>query len=273
MTSAKDVYAMGECASWRGNTYGLIAPGVEMADLLCFNLTQTQTSLGNFKARRMNAPDLSTKLKLMGVDVASFGDFFADKSLNRPTRPLVETVPRRSSPRIELELDDTTAETSKSGSVEEVVPARSDGKKVKEAVAKPDEEIKSLVFMDPIQGTYKKYLFSKDGQYLLGGMMVGDVSDFVKLVAITKKKKKLDVPPADFIVGKKSGEDDGADLDDDTQVCSCHNVTKGDIAACIKSGEAKDMAGVKKCTKAGAGCGGCIVSRLDLHITNIYYRD
>lgn len=28
--------------------------------------------------------------------------------------------------------------------------------------------------------------------------------------------------PADFIVGKKSGEDDGADLDDDTQVCSCH---------------------------------------------------
>lgn len=29
MTSAKDVYAMGECASWRGNTYGLIGPGGE----------------------------------------------------------------------------------------------------------------------------------------------------------------------------------------------------------------------------------------------------
>jgi len=26
-TVAKDVYAIGECASWRGNTYGLIAPG------------------------------------------------------------------------------------------------------------------------------------------------------------------------------------------------------------------------------------------------------
>lgn len=26
-TSAKDVYAIGECASWQGNTYGLIAPG------------------------------------------------------------------------------------------------------------------------------------------------------------------------------------------------------------------------------------------------------
>jgi nitrite reductase (NAD(P)H) len=26
-TSAKDVYAIGECANWRGNTYGLIGPG------------------------------------------------------------------------------------------------------------------------------------------------------------------------------------------------------------------------------------------------------
>lgn len=31
-TSADGVYAIGECASWRGNTYGLIAPGIEMAD-------------------------------------------------------------------------------------------------------------------------------------------------------------------------------------------------------------------------------------------------
>jgi nitrite reductase (NAD(P)H) len=71
MTSAKDVYAMGECASWKGNTYGLIGPGVEMADILAFNLCQTNTTLGSFRPRKMNAPDLSTKLKLMGVDVAS----------------------------------------------------------------------------------------------------------------------------------------------------------------------------------------------------------
>jgi nitrite reductase (NAD(P)H) len=29
-TSAQDVYAIGECASWEGNTYGLIAPGGEI---------------------------------------------------------------------------------------------------------------------------------------------------------------------------------------------------------------------------------------------------
>lgn len=88
-TSAPDVYAVGECASWNGQTYGLIGPGskpshylrenpsdegrfsVEMADILSFNLTQT-VSNGNltFRPRKMNTPDLSTKLKLMGVDVS-----------------------------------------------------------------------------------------------------------------------------------------------------------------------------------------------------------
>jgi nitrite reductase (NAD(P)H) len=73
--------------------------------------------------------------------------------------------------------------------------------------------------------------------------MVGDTSDFVKLVALVKKKvcidfapyalpallisnlskKALEVPPSQFILGtSKSGGDDGADLDDDTQICSCH---------------------------------------------------
>jgi hypothetical protein len=43
---------------------------VEMADILAFNLTQTVTANGvSFKPRKMNPPDLSTKLKLMGVDV------------------------------------------------------------------------------------------------------------------------------------------------------------------------------------------------------------
>jgi nitrite reductase (NAD(P)H) len=52
-TSAKDVYAIGECASWKGQTYGLIAPGVEMADILSFNFTQTETPVGGFALRKM----------------------------------------------------------------------------------------------------------------------------------------------------------------------------------------------------------------------------
>ncbi len=48
-----DVYAIGECASWKGNTYGLIAPGIEMADILAFNFTQAQTDVGGFRPREM----------------------------------------------------------------------------------------------------------------------------------------------------------------------------------------------------------------------------
>lgn len=45
---------------------------------------------------------------------------------------------------------------------------------------------------------------------------------------------------------------------DDTQVCSCHNVTKGDIVETVRSGKCKTLDEIKACTKAGTGCGGCI---------------
>ena len=63
---------------------------------------------------------------------------------------------------------------------------------------------------------------------------------------------------------RKEGEDDGADLDDDTQICSCHNVLKGAIGACIKE-NITDVAAIKAKTKAGSGCGGCLPL-----VTNIY---
>lgn len=60
-TSAPDVYAIGECASWENQTFGLIAPGIEMADVLSFNLTQAKAHA----YRTFKRPDLSTKLKLL----------------------------------------------------------------------------------------------------------------------------------------------------------------------------------------------------------------
>jgi len=45
---------------------------------------------------------------------------------------------------------------------------------------------------------------------------------------------------------------------DDTQICSCHNVTKGDVVNATKDGTCKSIGDVKSCTKAGTGCGGCM---------------
>jgi nitrite reductase (NADH) large subunit len=69
-TSDRDIFAVGECALWKGKVYGLVAPGYQMAGIVASQLQ------GNSEARFAGA-DLSTKLKLMGVDVASIGDAHA----------------------------------------------------------------------------------------------------------------------------------------------------------------------------------------------------
>ncbi|OQN96468.1 Nitrite reductase [NAD(P)H] [Cryoendolithus antarcticus] len=228
-TSIKDIYAIGECASWESETYGLIAPGVEMADVLAFNLTQAKSHA----PRRFKRPDLSTKLKLLGVEVASFGDFFADRDgpKNVPTR---------------------RGAAKKDGSVE----LKPGSKELTNGTS--PQSVKALTYKDPFNNVYKKYIFSKDGKYLLGGMMIGDTKDYVKLVPMVKNQKALEVPPSEFILGASKGEDDGDDLEDDTQICSCHNVLKGDVVKAVKDGTCKSIGDVKSCTKAGTGCGGCM---------------
>src|SRR5262249_46536970 len=62
-----DVYAIGECALWEGRVFGLVAPGYQMAEVAARHM------LGEENVRFLGA-DMSTKLKLMGVDVASIGD-------------------------------------------------------------------------------------------------------------------------------------------------------------------------------------------------------
>ncbi|EJF58500.1 nitrite reductase [Dichomitus squalens LYAD-421 SS1] len=240
-TSAEDVYAIGECASWKGNTYGLIAPGIEMAEILAFNFTQAKTDVGEFKPREMNNPDLSTKLKLMGVDVASFGDFFVEQRVNAKSSTTHSHVGQISPSVNSSSRHDASAPKKRHG-----------------GAAAGDGPVEALTYRDPFVGVYKRYIFSADGRYILGGMMVGDTSDYVKLVALVKKKKPLEIPPSQFILGSRSGrEDAGDDLDEDAQICSCHNVSKGQIVQCIKDG-AQGIADVKTRTKAGSGCGGCV---------------
>ncbi|QTJ69038.1 nitrite reductase large subunit [Rhodococcus sp. ZPP] len=68
-TSDENIYAVGECAAVEGRCYGLVAPGYTTAEIVADRL------LGG--DAEFPGADLSTKLKLMGVDVASFGDALA----------------------------------------------------------------------------------------------------------------------------------------------------------------------------------------------------
>ncbi|RIV38658.1 nitrite reductase large subunit NirB [Micromonospora radicis] len=60
------IYAVGECAAVDGTCYGLVAPGYAMAEVVADRL------VGG--AATFPGADTATKLKLLGVDVASFGD-------------------------------------------------------------------------------------------------------------------------------------------------------------------------------------------------------
>jgi len=66
-TANPDIYAIGECALWEGRTFGLVAPGYQMAEVAARHM------MGETQLQFLGA-DLSTKLKLMGVDVCSIGD-------------------------------------------------------------------------------------------------------------------------------------------------------------------------------------------------------
>jgi nitrite reductase (NADH) large subunit len=69
-TANPDIYAIGECALWEGRTFGLVAPGYQMAEVAARHM------LGESQLQFLGA-DMSTKLKLMGVDVCSIGDAHA----------------------------------------------------------------------------------------------------------------------------------------------------------------------------------------------------
>jgi nitrite reductase (NADH) large subunit len=201
-TNDPDIYAIGECALHKGMIYGLVAPGYEMADVVVSNLLGEQKTFTGF--------DMSTKLKLIGIDVASFGNPF-------------------------------------------VAPT----------------EGRTVVFEDTMKGIYKRINVSTDGKYLLGGILVGDAEQYNMLLQTSKNKVILPPNPEDVILGSRGGESEGGaaagvlSLPDDAQICSCENVTKGAICNAVIDG-AENVEAVKKCTKAGTCCGGCVPLVKDL---------
>lgn len=69
-TSDPAIYAIGECAAWNGSVFGLVAPGYSMARTVA-------DQLAGREATPFTGADMSTKLKLLGVDVGSIGDAHA----------------------------------------------------------------------------------------------------------------------------------------------------------------------------------------------------
>ncbi|MFB9125660.1 nitrite reductase large subunit [Paraburkholderia dipogonis] len=193
-TSDPHIYAIGECALWNGQLFGLVAPGYDMARAVAKQL------LGD--TAEFAGADMSTKLKLMGVDVASIGD----------------------------------AHGSTPGS-------------------------RAYQFSDERKQVYKKLVVSECGKYLLGGVMVGDAGEYGTLLQMMLNRIELPASPEFLILPAADGNAKPAigvdSLPASAQICSCNNVSKGELCAAVCAG-ATDIGALKCATTAGTSCGGCV---------------
>ncbi|MBK1788955.1 nitrite reductase large subunit NirB [Prauserella cavernicola] len=190
-TSDPDVFAIGECAALEGRVYGLVAPGYSMAEVAAATLLGTPASFPG--------ADTSTKLKLMGVDVASFGD----------------------------------AHATTDGALE-------------------------VAFNDAVRGTYQKLVVSDDATTLLGGVLVGDASEYNLLRSLVGNP--LPAEPAALLAPAGAGDSAvGVDaLPAEAQICSCNAVTKGAIVHAVTDQGCDSVGAIKACTRAGTSCGSCV---------------
>jgi nitrite reductase (NADH) large subunit len=191
-TSDPDIYAVGEVAAIEGRCYGLVGPGYTSAEVVVDRL------LGG--AAEFPEADMSTKLKLLGVDVASFGDAMG-----------------------------------------------------------ATENCLEVAINDAVNQTYAKLVLSDDAKTLLGGVLVGDASAYGVLRPMVGSELPGD--PLALIAPAQSGCGASAlgvgALPDSAQICSCNNVTKGDLKCAITDGCA-DVPALKSCTAAGTSCGSCV---------------
>ena len=116
----------------------------------------------------------------------------------------------------------------------------------------------TYIYENQPDGVYKKLVVDAKGKHVIGAVLIGDTSDYDTLLQYALNHIALPKSPETLIL-PSSGEAPalGADaLPDTASICSCHNVTKADIVATIDAGETS-LGGVKACTKASTGCGGC----------------
>jgi nitrite reductase (NADH) large subunit len=193
-SSDPNIHAIGECAAVNGRIYGLVSPGYAQARVVADRLVGGDATF--------DGADMSTKLKLLGVDVASFGDAHG-----------------------------TTAGCHQ------------------------------LTFDDPIAGVYKKIVVSPDKDKLLGGILVGDATDYGTLHQWMASGTDLPLRPSDLILPGREGGGKPllgvAAIGADSTICNCNNVSKGAICAAIADGGLTTVGQVKAATKAGTGCGSC----------------
>ncbi|WP_431688061.1 nitrite reductase large subunit NirB [Hahella sp. NBU794] len=189
------IYAIGECVQHRGELFGLVAPIWDQAKVCANHLAGY--GIGIYKQK-----EVSTKLKVTGIDVFSAGNFLGDN----------------------------------------------------------DSE--NIVFQDPKRGVYKKVVIREDK--IIGSVMFGDTGDGSWYFQLMRDKTNISDFRDTLLFGQHLVGDSGrqginavAELPDDTEICGCNGVCKGDIVKAITDNKLYTLDDVRAATKASASCGSC----------------
>ncbi|MEM6999372.1 MAG: nitrite reductase large subunit NirB [Pseudomonadota bacterium] len=193
VTSDPSIYAVGECALYDGRIFGLVAPGYRMAEVAAAQICG--------ESLEFDGADMSTKLKLLGVDVGSIGD--------------------------------------------------AHGK---------TENARAYLYTDPVRDVYCRLNLDAAGKKVVGAVLVGDCEAYDQILQYYLNDLPVpDTPEGLFLPAAGSAVGLSADqLPDTAVICSCHNVSKGQIGQCMADG-VLELGEIKATTLASTGCGGCAV--------------
>ena len=204
-TSDPDVFAIGECAVYGDRQFGLVAPGYAMARAVV-------SALADDASVRFQGADMSTKLKLLGVDVGSIGDA-------QGTTPGCH----------------------------------------------------SYRYTDEVNGLYRRLVVSADRTQLLGAILIGDNDPYDQLLPYVLNSIALPDNPEALILPAMGAALPAIELPLSATVCSCHNVSRGDLIDAIDAG-CCTLADLKDQTQAATGCGGCAAQTKTLLETELEAR-
>ena len=124
-----------------------------------------------------------------------------------------------------------------------------------------DTTTEDIVVHDSHQGIYKKIVI-KDNK-ILGAVLYGDTIDGAWYFQLMREQTNISDIRSHLMFGKAHLGDSGhggnvvADMSDDTEICGCNGVCKGDIVKAITSKGLFTLEEVRAHTKASSSCGSC----------------
>ncbi|HWM65966.1 MAG TPA: nitrite reductase large subunit NirB, partial [Steroidobacteraceae bacterium] len=250
-TSDPNIYAIGECALWRGRAFGLVAPGYDMARVAALGVAHEVAANGEAARTALHVASgaaasagraVATDTAMPAAAGVAIGTASAAATVGPPTT--LAEKPTFTGADMSTKLKLLGVGVASIGDAHAATPGA-----------------RAYSFIDERREVYKKLVVTEDGTRLLGAVLVGDTDDYGTWLQTMLNSLPLPEHPEDLILppregGGNAGATGLAALPPQAQICSCNNVSKGTICSAVENG-CTTIGALKKATRAATSCGGC----------------